>query len=100
MRFVVCFLRRKGRIVPKDEPGRLYALTGDLRIEEHMDARLRRHLRVATLRDPNRQRNEPHLLYDVYITAMNDTAFTLSGFERVDDVDYVQSWLIKEWSPF
>ena len=31
---------------------------------------------------------------DMRITAMSPQAFTLAGFERVDGVDYAQSWLV------
>jgi len=33
-------------------------------------------------------------LLDVRITAMSLQAFTLAEFERVDWVDYAQSWLV------
>ena len=33
---------------------------------------------------------------DVHITAMSPQAFTLTGFERVDGTEFVQSWLVTE----
>jgi hypothetical protein len=35
----------------------------------------------------------PHL-YDVRLMAMSPSAFTLTGLERVDGIDYAHSWLI------
>ena len=34
-------------------------------------------------------------LLDPSLVAMSPLAFTLSGFERVDDRDYAQSWLVR-----
>jgi hypothetical protein len=33
-------------------------------------------------------------LYDSVLIAMSPQAFTLAGFERVEGVDYAQSWLV------
>ena len=33
-------------------------------------------------------------LYDPVLIAMSPQAFTLAGFERVEGVDYAQSWLV------
>jgi hypothetical protein len=34
------------------------------------------------------------MLYDPVLIAMSPQAFTLAGFERIDGVDYAQSWLV------
>ena len=33
-------------------------------------------------------------LYDPVLIAMSLQAFTLTGFERIEGTDYVQSWLV------
>jgi len=33
-------------------------------------------------------------LYDPVLVAMSPQAFTLMGFERIEGVDYAQSWLV------
>lgn len=96
MRFLVRFLRHHGRILPWREVMNRSPLLGDLRIEECRDEELRRYVKTARLFDeatvlPNK--NMPQLL-DVHIMAMSPQAFTLTGFERNDGVDYAQSWLV------
>ena len=34
-------------------------------------------------------------LFDAALLAMSPQAFTLTGFERVDGIDFVQSWLVR-----
>ena len=41
----------------------------------------------------------PELL-DARLMAMSPQAFTLKGFERVDGVEYVQSWLVSDFTAF
>jgi hypothetical protein len=57
---------------------------------------LRRHVRIARLLDPLRPRDPDELptLYDPVLLAMSPQAFSLTGFERIDGVDYAQSWLV------
>jgi hypothetical protein len=69
---------------------------GDLRIEESLDAELHRYVRTARLFDvssPIYSDKLPELL-DVRLMAMSPQAFTLAGFERIDSVEYAQSWLV------
>ncbi len=98
MRFAVRPLRRQGRVLPWREVVNRPALLGDLRIEECLDSELRRSVRIARLFDEANVRpsnTRPELL-DVRIMAMSPQAFTLTGFERVDGVEYAQSWLVSE----
>ena len=98
MRFVVHFLRHRGRILPWREVVNRPPRYGDLRIEERRDDDLRRYVRTARLVDPDiviSSNPTPELL-DVRIMAMSPQAFTLTGFERVDGVEYAQSWLVSE----
>src|SRR5262249_47603552 len=96
MRFAVRFLRHRGRILPWREVVNRPALCGDLRIEECLDPELRRYVRAAQLFDERDMRGgsvRPTLL-DVHIMAMSPQAFTLAGFERIEGVEYAQSWLV------
>lgn len=97
MRFLVRFLRHKGKVLPWQEVLNQDPRYGDLRIEECMDEQLKRHLRTARLADVGRVKHaDCPVLMDVHITAMSPQAFTLTGFERVDGVEFVQSWLVTE----
>ena len=96
MRFVVRLLRHRGRILPWREVANWVPKRGDLRIEECRDEELRRYVRTARLFDEANVRPSnvlPELL-DVRIMAMSPQAFTLTGFERVDGIEYAQSWLV------
>lgn len=95
MHFAVRLLRRRGRALPRREVVNQPALVEDLRVEETRDGGLRRYVRTARLfRDMEiLHRDDRPTLYDVHIVAMSPQAFTLTGFERVDEAEYVQSWL-------
>ena len=69
---------------------------GDLRVEQLYDEDLLRHLRLARLVDIARSAGPDALpaLYDPVLVAMSPQAFTLMGFERIEGVEYAQSWLI------
>ena len=98
MRFAVRFLRRRGRVLPSREVANQAPRFGDLRIEECLDEELHRYVRTAKLFDVGRvlpDRTLPELL-DVRLMAMSPHAFTPTGFERVDSVEYAQSWLVSE----
>ena len=87
MLFAVRLLRRRGRPLPWREVVNAPALTGDLRIEEIRDAALKRYVRTARLfRDLEILHGDDRpTLYDVQIVAMSPQAFTLAGFERVEE---------------
>jgi hypothetical protein len=42
-----------------------------------------------------REREALATLYDPTLIAMSPLAFTLSGFERIDEQDFAQSWLVR-----
>jgi hypothetical protein len=96
MRFVVRFLRYRGRILPWREVMNQTPKYGDLRIEECLDENLRRYIRTARLFDEANVLSSKALpeLLDVRLMAMSPQAFTLTGFERADGVEYAQSWLV------
>ena len=57
---------------------------------------LRRNLRTALLWDERSvlpSEDRPRLL-DVHIIGMSPQAFSLSGFERIDGAEYMQSWIV------
>ena len=69
---------------------------GDLRVEQLYDEELLRHVRIARLVSLVRVVGPGDFptLYDPMLIAMSPQAFTLAGFERVEGVDYAQSWLV------
>jgi hypothetical protein len=71
---------------------------GDLRIEECLDENLRRYVRTARLFDEANVLPSSALpeLLDVRMMAMSPQAFTLTGFERADGIEYAQSWLVSD----
>lgn len=90
-------LRYRGRVLPWREVVNRSALTGDLRVEQCYDEDLRRHLRIARLLDPATPGHArlPPSLYDVHLIGMSPSAFTVTGFERLEGVEYAQSWLVR-----
>ncbi len=67
-----------------------------MRIEEFRDEELRRYLRTATVWDQQcvMPLQDRPCLFDVHIIGMSQQAFTLSGFERINGAEYVQSWIV------
>ena len=96
MRFRVLRLRHRGRALPRREWQAREPHEGDLRVEQLYDEDLLRHLRLARLVDIRRSAGPDALpaLYDPMLVAMSPQAFTLMGFERIEGVDYAQSWLV------
>jgi hypothetical protein len=96
MHFAVRRLRHRGRPLPKHEWINGPAAVGDLRVEQIRDDELRRYLRIARVIDVRRPRDPDQLppLYDPGLIAMSPQAFSLAGFERIDGVAVVQSWLV------
>ena len=90
-------MRRQGRRLNRHELANHEPVVGDLRVEEVRDEVLGRHVRMARVVDVRRPRDPDWLpaLLDPALVAMSPLAFTLSGFERVDERDYAQSWLVR-----
>ena len=97
MEFLVLRLRFKGRPLPRRELANREPAQGDLRVEQCFDETLNRHLRLARLINPLRPRHPDELpaLLDPTLLAMSPQAFTLTGFERIERVDFAQSWLVR-----
>jgi hypothetical protein len=97
MRFAVSPMRFRGRSLPRDELANCAPRVGDLRIGEHDEPLLRRHVRVARVLADDGPRPALVLceLVEPMIVAMSPQAFTLSGFERDGDRWYAQSWLVR-----
>jgi hypothetical protein len=53
---------------------------------------------MARLLDPHTPRHakQPPTLLDVRLIGMSPSAFSLTGFERVDGAEYAQSWLVQD----
>ena len=100
MHFAVAPMRYRGRPLPRAELANHSPWIGDLRIEEVRDDQLMRYTRMARVLVLNRPRATDVLatLYEPQIIAMSPQAFTLSGYERVGDQSYAQSWLVREIS--
>ena len=98
MRFFVRFLRHRGRILPWRDVINQAPKYGDLRIEETLDHELHRYVRMASLFDTTNVLPSTKLpqLLDARLMAMSPQAFTLTGFERVEGVEYAQSWLVSD----
>jgi hypothetical protein len=96
MRFTVVRMRYQGRALPRRELANRERAMGDLRVEQVFDEELRRYVRMARLLDADRPTAPDQLppLFDPAIMAMSPLAFTLAGFERINAVDYAQSWLV------
>jgi len=97
MRFAIVPMRRQGRRLDRHELANHQATIGDLRVEEVRDESLGRYVRVARVVDVRRPRDPDLLpaLLDPSLVAMSPLAFTLSGFERIGERDYAQSWLVR-----
>jgi hypothetical protein len=97
MRFAVRHLRHRGRVIPwRDVVNRAPAV-GDMRIEETRDDELRRYVRTAKLfplDGASISATALPQLHDVRVIGMSQQAFTLAGLERIDSVEYAQSWLV------
>ena len=91
-------MRFRGRPLPRSELSNRAPWVGDLRIEELRDEQLLRYIRMARVLVLDRPRAADVLgeLYEPQIIAMSPQAFTLSGYERVDDQCYAQSWLVRD----
>jgi hypothetical protein len=52
----------------------------------------------ATLRSVEIEQSkvkQPPMLLDVRLIGMSPSAFSLTGFERVEGVEYAQSWMVQ-----
>ena len=97
MRFAVRLLRYRGRVIPWREVVNRAPAIGEMRIEETRDDELRRYVRTAKLFPLDGLPRTPSALpqlHDVRVIGMSQQAFTLAGVERVDTVEYAQSWLV------
>jgi hypothetical protein len=97
MRFAIVLMRHRGGPVDRYALANSVALVGDLRIEEVRDDKLRRYVRMARIVNVLRPREREALatLYDPMLITMSPLAFTLSGFERIGEQDFAQSWLVR-----
>ena len=97
MRFAIRLLRHRGRVIPWRDVVNRPPKVGDIRIEELRDEDLRRYVRTARLFPDDWtvvfSSTLPEL-HDVRVIGMSQQAFTLAGLERIDGVDYAQSWLV------
>lgn len=93
MRVRVVCLRNRGAPISRNDVRGAAGVVGDLYVEEHDDKDAHRTRRVARLA-PERPK-DPQLmppLMDVQLLWVGGYGMVLSGFERISDCDYAQSW--------
>jgi hypothetical protein len=90
-------MRYNGRPIPARDLANGSPCIGDLRVEHMEDEILRRPVRIARLVDALSPIRPDVLatLYEPLLVAMSPLAFTLSGFERIGEQDFAQSWLVR-----
>jgi hypothetical protein len=101
MRFSVRFLRRNGRILYARDVANQTPIVADLQVDECYDELTRRYLRTAQLFQHGSGvpvRLKPRL-FDARLIGVGADKLSLTGFERVDGVEYVQSWLVARVDP-
>ena len=98
MQFAVVPKRFQGRPLSRAELANRPRWIGDLRIEEMRDEQVMRYVRMARVLVLDRPRRTEVLgeLFEPQIIAMSPQAFTLSGYERLGDQLYAQSWLVRD----
>lgn len=97
MRVRVRLLRRHGRLLHKTEQSELPGYIGDLSVAEVRDVELGRPLVRARLRDIQSGTKVDVLpeLSDACLLWAESDKLRLTGFERVDDADYAQTWSVE-----
>jgi hypothetical protein len=96
MQVKVTCLRKDGKPYPRWQLGTLTAVTGELRIEEARDEHLNRFMRCARLLDHTREYPDvlPPLI-DAAVLWIKGHTMSVTGFERIEQTDYAQTWLIE-----
>ena len=97
MRFAVLLLRHRGRPLARADVLARSPFVGDVRVEEFRDEILMRYVRTARVLVVERPRAAEVLaeLLEPSIVAMNASAFTLAGVERIGEQAFAQSWLVR-----
>lgn len=103
MRFTVRVRFERGRELDRNAYANARVVTGDLRIEWVHETRRHRWLRVATVCDDSpgmalRVKLLP-VLYSPEIVGMIGNGFSLSGIERIGDIEYAQVWIVTSTDP-
>ena len=90
-------LRAQGRVLNRDELKDRPPYTGNLQVSEGRDYALNRPIICARLVDMTTGVEADVLpgLADARILSVQDKKMRFSGFERIDDVDYAQTWAIE-----
>lgn len=98
MRFAVVPIFVRGRMLDRKALPNVTPCIGELRLEFLMDYQRGRHLQFASLREDGMGLSQEILpnLHNPQIVGMSPLAFSLTGFERIGEIDYAQSWLVTE----
>ena len=97
MKVQVQTYRSRGELVSAAALKLKAPLHGFLSVKERKDHRLGRVARVARLIDPKEPGDIDLMpeLRDAQLLGVKDNLMTLSGYERVADHDYAQSWKVE-----
>jgi hypothetical protein len=96
MRFAVVPIFVRGRMLDRRKLPSVAPVVGELRIEYLLDPTRHRYLMFASLRSegigmPGALLPDPH---GAQLIGMSPLAFSLAGFERLEEVEYAQSWIV------
>ncbi len=97
MRVQVRTLRTKGRNMNRDELNDIPPFIGNLRVAESRDPELGRPVVRARLLDTTAGTNADVLpeLCDARLLWAEGNKWRLTGFERIDAADYMQTWSVE-----
>lgn len=101
MRFAVVPIFVRGRMLDRRALANVAAAVGELRVEYLLDPARHRYLMFASLRAEGIGMPGELLpdLHGAQLVGMSPLAFSLAGFERVDGVEYAQSWIVSAAPP-
>jgi hypothetical protein len=101
MRFAVIPIFVRGRMPGRRAIRNVPPIVGELRVEYLLDPARHRYLMFASLRNEGIGMTVELIpdLHGAQLIGMSPCAFSLAGFERVDGVEYAQSWLVSAAEP-
>ncbi len=101
MRFAVVPIFVRGRMLDRRALPNVMPVVGELRVEYLLDPTRHRYLMFASIRVEGIGKPGELLpdLHGAQLIGMSPLAFSLAGFERVDGVEYAQSWIVSAPTP-
>jgi hypothetical protein len=95
MRVQVKAMRQKGRNLPGDQLKSMPPKAGELLVEQKRDAELSRNTLRARLIDDKSGNDILPELSSAELVLTKKNVMRLAGLERIDQVDYAQTWSIE-----